>query len=254
MTEPRLTSRRYGKSGHVYHLDGQKVPGVTTILNALPKQLTQWASDAAANYAVEHWDELSEETLTKRLDRIRFAHRDTLARAALRGTEIHGYGEALVTGEPVEIPEEHLGPATAYAKFLDAWQIAPVAMETPVANTRHGYAGTADLWATVGARDGAKALIDLKTGKGIYESVVLQLVAYRNCDLWQPDGPDSEAELPAVDLVYVAHILPDDVRMLPVTAGAPEFRQFQYVQQTARWLDAHGFKGELPLIGEGERP
>lgn len=249
----RLKSRRYG-TGHVYHLDGQKVPGVTTILNALPKQLTQWSSDCAANYAVEHWDELAEESLTKRLDRIRYAHRDTLTAAALRGTDIHGYGEKLVAGEPVDIPAEHVGPAEAYAKFLDAWQITPVATETPVANTVHRYAGTADLWATIGARDNARALIDLKTGKGVYESAVLQLAGYRHADLWQPDGPDSEAPLPEVDLVFVAHILPDDVRMLPVTAGQAELRAFLYVQQTSRWLAAHGFKGEEPLIGEGERP
>jgi hypothetical protein len=247
----RLTRRNYG-SGHSYTLDGDKVDGVTTVLNALPKQLTQWSSDQAANYAVEHWDELAEEPLTRRLDRIRFAHRDALRTAGLRGTQLHGYGERLVAGEAVEIPDEHRGPAEAYARFLDRWQIEPIATETPLASTRFRYAGTADLWARVGARDHARALVDLKTGRNVYESTVLQLAAYRHTDLWQPDGPDSEAETPEVDLVYVAHVLPDDVRLLPVTAGPNELREFLYVQQTSQWLARHGFRGEEPLIGDAE--
>jgi hypothetical protein len=250
----RLARRNYGR-GHSYNLDGDRVDGVTTILNALPKQLTQWASDAAANYAVEHWSELAEEPLTKRLDRIRYAHRDLVSAAALRGTRIHGYGERLVGGEAVEIPDEYRGPAEAYARFLDEWQIEPIAVETPLASTRHRYAGTADLWATIGVRDDARALVDLKTGKGVYESTVLQLAAYRYSDLWQPDGPDSEVERGEdddVDLVYVAHVLPDAVRMLPVIAGPAEFRAFLYVQQTAQWLARHGFKGDEPLIGDAE--
>jgi hypothetical protein len=252
MVVPRLSRRAYGR-GHGYTLDGAKVPGVTTILSgALPMQLKQWASNIAANYAVEHWDELAGETLTARLDRIRYAHRDTLSEAALRGTRIHGYGEAIVTGEAVEIPDEYRGPAQAYARFLDEWEIEPVAIETPLASTTASYAGTADLWARVGARDNATALIDLKTGKNVYESAVLQLAAYRFADLWQPDGPDSEEDLPEVDLVYVAHLLPDTVRMLPVHATRAEHRAFLYVAQTYDWLQAHGFKGDQPLIGDAE--
>ena len=249
--EPRLFMSPAGRAAR---LDGQDVDRVTNILNALPKQLTQWASDQAANYAVEHWDELTEETLTKRLDKIRFAHRDTLNRAQVRGTQIHHYGEQLVTGADVPVPDELLGPAEAYARFLDTWKIEPLAIETPVAHTDYRYAGRADLWAKIGARAGATALIDLKTGSGVYESTVMQLAAYRHASIWQPNGPESESPLPSVDLVYVAHIGPDDVRMLPVTAGPEEFRAFLYVQQTALWLKAHAFKGDEPLIGPAAHP
>ena len=209
----RLIRKNHGR-GHSYYLDGDKVDGVTTVLNALPKQLKQWAADISANYAVEHWDELTELSLTKRLDQIRFAHRDALSKAALRGTKIHQYGEDLVHGRPVADPE-YLGPAQAYAKFLDTWDIQPVATETPLAHTTYRYGGTADLWGTIGRRDNSRALIDLKTGN-VYESVVLQLAGYRYADLWQPDGPDSEQPLPEVDEVFVAQIGADDV---PAAAG-----------------------------------
>lgn len=247
--------------GRVYRIDGNEVPSVTTILNALPKNLSQWAADAAANTAVERWDELGQLPLTKRLDVIRYAHRDVVNAAALRGTEIHDYGDKLVRGETVEIPQEYLGAAQAWARHIDLWQIEPIATEAAVANLTHGFAGRGDLWGTVGARDGARAYIDLKTGKNLYESVVLQCAGYDGAEVWQPDGPESEEPYEPVELMYVAHILPDAVRMVPVRGvadvgrtGVAEFRMFLYVKQVHHWLKRHGYKGEDQLLGEAERP
>lgn len=260
-TGPRLKSRRYGAHGHGYLIDGEKVDGVSGVLGVMPKSLKQWAADAAANYAVEHWAELSDLPLTKRIDQIRYSHKDLLSAASARGTEIHGYGEKLAHGEAVEIPDEFRGPAQAYARFLDRWQIEPLSTEAVVGSLTHRYGGRGDMWATVGKRDGARCYIDLKTGKNIYESVVLQCAAYDGAEVWQPEGPESEQPYEPVDLVYVAHILPDDVRMLPVRGaggavkpGAAEFREFLYLQQTKHWLDRHGYQGDEPLVEAGERP
>lgn len=259
----RLVSRRYGAHGHGYLLDGEKIPGVSSILKALPKSLAQWAADAGANLAVEQWDKLSQEPLTKRLDAIRYAHRDLKNEAAARGTKIHAYGERLVKGLEVDIPEEHLGPAQAYARFLDAWDIEVVTTEAPVCNLSKGraYGGRGDLWCKIGKRDNAYALVDLKTGKNVYESTVHQCVAYDNADIWQPDGPESEQPYEPVDLIYVAHILPDDVELLPVRGagglvrpGPGDFRSFLYLQQVAAWLERHGYQGDEPLIGAAVRP
>lgn len=247
---PRLVRRRYGRTGHGYLLDGDKVDGVTTVLNALPKQLKQWAADCAANHAVEHWEELAALPVTKRLDRIRYAHKDVVNRAALRGTEIHNLGERLVHGETVDVPDEHRGPVDAYARFLDDWQVEPVATETPLASVTHRYGGTADLWARIGRLGGGVKLVDLKTGNAIYDEVVLQLAAYRYAEIWQPRGPETERSMIDVDGVYVVHIMPDAVRLLPAQVGPAEFRQFLYVQQTSQWLARHGFRGPEPLIGD----
>jgi hypothetical protein len=246
----RLVRRDHGR-GHSYRLDDRKVDGVTTAISrGFPVNLKQWGADTAANYAIEHWSDLAELGLAQRLDRIRYAHRDVLSGAALRGTRIHEFGEAIVHGTEVEVPEEYRGPAEAYARFLDTWEIDPIATETPIANTEWGYAGTADLWAHVGVHDSAVALIDLKSGRSVYESVALQLAAYRNADLWQPQPGVENTEVPVVSEVYVAHVLPDDCRLVPIVAGDTEFRQFLYVLQTARWIDAHGWKSEDPVVGE----
>jgi hypothetical protein len=261
----RLVSRKYGATGHGYLLDGEKIAGVTTILNALPKQLKQWAADCSANYAVEHWDDLSKKPMTKKLDEIRYAHRDVVGEAALRGNQIHGFGERLVKGLEVDIPEEYLGPSQAYARFLDEWAIEPLATEAAIVNTRYRYGGRGDLWGDIGKRDGALAYIDLKTGTNVYQSVVLQSVAYDNADLWQPDGPDSEQPYEQVDLIYGAHSLPDSVRMLPVR-GAGGARRPGPSTTTGRSSDGAagqpvasdrpGFEGRAvsALVGAGAPP
>jgi hypothetical protein len=247
----RLVRRRVGRTGHSYQLDGKRVPGVTTILNAMPKQLAQWAADCGADYAIEHWDELSGLGIAKRHSAIRYAYKDARNKAAARGTDIHKHGEALVYGTAETVPDELRGAVEAYARFLDEWKIEPVATETPVCSTTHMYGGTSDMTATIGARDGMRALVDLKTGN-VYETAVLQLAAYRYADLWQPDGPASETTQPDVDAVFVARIMPDDVQMLPVDCGPAQLRQFLYVQQTSHWLERHGWRGDEPLIGEAQ--
>lgn len=245
---PRLIRRNHGR-GHSYQLDGEKVPGVTTVTGNLPKRaLVDWAGRVTAEYAVDHWQELAEQPPSARLNTLTRARYDTTSKAALRGTQIHTLGERVSHGLEVDAGE-HQAEVEAYARFLDRWDVDVLATETPCASTRWRYAGTADAWAVFGRGElaGARVLLDIKTGKGVYDETALQLTAYRFCDLWQPNGPDSEEEQPPCDAVVVAHILPDTVRLLPVDADALQFRQFQYLLQTTQWLGAGPYIGEAML-------
>lgn len=245
----RLVRRNYGR-GHGYKLDGKKVMGVTGAIDVLDKPaLRNWYADEAAKRAVNEWDRIAELPITERLEYIKYGARDKVRAAALRGTQIHTLGEQVLHGEAPDVPPEHVGPVEAYARFLDKWDVTPIASETPLAHTVHGYGGTADVWCTVGKRDNAVVLLDVKTGKGIYDEVGLQLAAYRYSDLIQIDGV--EQPTPAVDLVYVAHVLPDDVRMVPVTADERVFREFLYVLTVAR---ARAAWADWPLVGSAEQP
>lgn len=215
----RLVRRNHGR-GHSYQLDGVKVPGVTTVTGNLPKSaLIDWAGRVTAEYAVDHWQELAEQPPSARLNALARARFQKSSAAALRGTQIHALGEQVSKGAQVDAGE-HQAEVEAYARFLDRWDVDVIATETPVASTWWGYAGTADAWAMFrkGPLAGQRVLLDIKTGARVYDETALQLTAYARCDLWQPDGPDSEEELPPVDAVVVAHILPDAVELLPVDA------------------------------------
>lgn len=254
-TRPRIAMSAKGRA---VTLDGVKIQRVTDVLNAMDKPaLKQWAANAAADLAVDRWDELAELPPSKRLDEIRYAHRRVVKAAQVAGTDVHGYGERLVKGEPVDPPDELRGMVESYARFLDEWRIEPIAVETPVAWTGPApYAGRSDLWARIGVRDNASALIDLKTGKAVYPETSLQLAAYAHADLWQPDGPDSEQPLPGVDLVYVAHVQADHVDMVPALYAATdnEWRVFRYVQQVSRWQHLRtGLNPEASPFGDPER-
>lgn len=243
-TELRLAKRGKGS----YTLDGVKVPSVTTILNALPKQLVGWAARETASRAVNEWEELSQLDPIKRYETLKGTPFERRDRAALRGTRIHALGAKVAHGFDVDVPDDLVGPVRAMAKALDRWGIEAVATEAPVANLEHRYAGTLDLVGSVTKLGIARALLDVKTGSGVYESDALQLCAYANADLWQPELGTEEPFEP-VEACFVLHVLPDDVELVPIEGaeGSDLLRQFLYVKATWRWLQA--IKAD-PVIGE----
>lgn len=245
----RLQRRNYG-SGHGYLLDGVKMMGVTTAIDVLDKPaLRQWYANEAAKRVVDDWDKLQTMTPTERLEYVKYGPRDRVKAAALRGTQIHALGDKLARGETVDVPGEHRGAVEAYARWLDEWEIETIATETPLAHTTHKYGGTADLWGRVGKLDGMTALLDVKTGRGVYDETGLQLAAYRYADLVQVDGVETGSL--DVDGVFIAHVLPDSVRMVPAIAGESTFRMFLHVLHVAR--TRAGWK-DWPLIGSAIQP
>jgi hypothetical protein len=247
---PRLIRREHGK-GHSYRIDGAKAIGVTTALNALAKPaLIDWAARITTAYAVDNWEALTAKPPSERINEIGAARWNSQKEAAERGTRIHALGEKLAHGVEVDVPDLLRGPVEAYARFLDEWKFETEATEAPCCNVKYQYAGTLDSVGVLGLT-GERVLLDLKTGKGVYDETALQLAAYRYCDLWQPSGPDSETDQPPVDAVYVAHILPDAVRLLPVEAGPDQWRIFLYALYISRHMAA--LKDE-PLIGSAIHP
>lgn len=248
----RFVRRNHG-TGHSYRLDGQKIPGVTTALGIIDKSgaLKQWAANLAAEEAVEHWDEIAQLSHLQKLDRIRYAHKNTLRKASVRGTRIHALGERVSHGEDVDVPDEYVGPVRAYATFLDRWQIEVVHTEIPVCHTGYRYGGTLDVIATSPLLCGGEPFIlDIKTGKGVYGETALQLAGYRFCDLAIID--DTEQPMPATaERGYVAHVLADDVELLPADCGPSSWKAFLYALSLYRWKDS---LSDDPAIGRAVWP
>lgn len=179
-TDRKFYRRNFGK-GHAYYLEGTKLDGVTTLLsNGLPKPaLVNWAANTTADYATDHWDELSEMTMSarnKELRAARYADRDA---AAKRGNEVHDLAEKLAHGEEVEVPDEIRGHVESAAAFLDDFEVEVILSETSCFHEKALYAGTFDLLLTSKKFPGRVILADWKTNRsGIYPETALQLTAY----------------------------------------------------------------------------
>lgn len=239
---PPISRRNYGRSHGYVDGNGQKMPGVTTILgDGLPKKaLINWAANATAEYAVDNWEELSGMSMTERLKKLQGGRYGVTDKAKRRGTEVHGFGERLVKGEAVKnVPAELRGHVEAYTRFLDAFQVDPVAVEFTVASYRFGYAGTGDLIADLvdpadPDGDPVRWLLDLKTNeKGIYGETALQLAAYRYADVIVVDG--EEKPMIPVERTGAIHITASSAELIPTVSGEQQLKDFRYAQQIKRW-------------------
>lgn len=251
-----IRRRQYGRSGHGYvDANGLKVPGVTTILKALPKDaLINWAANATADAAVDRWDELTAMKPAARvtaLKKARYEDRDT---AANRGTEVHKIAQRYLEGEEVAIPDDIAGHVESYAQFVDDWEPEPLLVEAVVMNHRYGYAGTLDLGVEfhnlaiiellaenfdmphlLDLDRPVRGIGDIKTSRsGIFPETALQVCAYRHCDV-HVDEHGAEQPMPEFDFAFALHIRADDYELRPLVAGAEQFREFLYVREVHRF-------------------
>lgn len=245
----RRTNRTWkGKQFHNYFLDLvpggelERVPGVTTILKAWPKGevLTNWAARTVAEFVADNWDTIQALYPMGRaavVDNLKGQHWQQRDTAAATGTEVHALAADLVAGAGVDVPPHLVRRVQGYAKWLDEWQVDPIASEYTVASRKVGYAGTADLAARVeaGPWKGRNVGLDVKTGRGVYGETALQLAAYVSAEvLMGPDG--DELDPYAIDCTAVVHVTDDGVAVYPLAADpATIARQFEVFRHVA-WL------------------
>lgn len=235
----RLAFRRvnYGR-GHGYTLNGQKLAGVTTLINdGVPKPgLINWASRMVAEYVADRladegatWRGYGRDQLVGLLAGVPSAERDAAGRA---GTQVHTLAERLLADEEVEVPEELIGHVDAYLAFLDQWRPTDLLVERPCLSLRHRYAGTFDLIATLPTL--GRCLLDIKTARsGIWPETALQLAAYRRADLYQDEAGDLQP-MPTVEHTLAIWVRGDGYDLHPVRTDDDVFRTFLYVADVAQ--------------------
>jgi hypothetical protein len=242
------------KGHHYKDANGHRIPGVTTILGeGVPKPaLINWAATATAEWAVDHFDELTEMSPAQRLKALSGARYETTDKAKKRGTEVHGYAERLVKGEKVaDIPDMLRGHVEAYARFLDEWEVDPILIEVSVVSYRYGYAGTLDLIAELTDPTGARRtlLMDIKTNeKGIFGETALQLAAYRYADAYL-DEKGKEQPMPQVDGCGAILVNSETAQLIPVTANEDQLKSFRIA---AAMRDI--VSGSRDLVGAALKP
>ncbi len=243
---------------------GNKIPSVTTITKALPKDaLVNWAGDATAAYAVDNWDRLAALTVAARLKDIskgRYAERDT---AANRGRDVHRIGEELMSGKSVTVPDELVGHVDSYRRFMEEFDLHPIEVEQVVFSKKHYYAGRLDLIGDVRLPDlpefediprdengFSRGLLDAKTSKsGIFGEVALQLVGYRYAEFGiGEDGSEHERSPEDVDFIAGIHIRRDGYDLIRLDGGPDVHRGFLYLKQVWQLVE------DLPSLVLGTIP
>lgn len=122
--------------GHIYMLDGERLPCVSDLCRFLHREIY---SDAPV------WQ---------------------LEVAADRGTKVHASTEALDKTGRAEIDGDYIPYLEAYAKFLREHEVSWELIEHPDYHPAHRYAGTIDRYGKV---DGFHTLVDLKTTYTVYK-------------------------------------------------------------------------------------
>lgn len=240
MTTPKVsTIRRSGSRYYIHPETGEKVPGVTSILNMLPKAfLRYWAAKKVAETAVADLQALTllaERDPDGAIDYLKRAPDRDTRNAADNGTDAHDYFERMALGEEItealliEEGKEHILPfVVQYQDFLDTVQPEFLFMEETVWSDEHLYAGSFDAFMLI---DGEAAWTDNKTTRsGVHEETGLQLAAYRHAEnIIRRDG--SRVPMPKADGGVVVHIRPDAWKVVPVKCGQEQFETFLHLRK-----------------------
>lgn len=238
MTTPKVnTITRGGSRLYVHPTTGDKVPGVTSILNMLPKGFLKfWAAKSVAENAVKLLPEVVGLALKDEQAAIdmlkRSPDRDT-KKAADAGTEVHELYERLARGEKVGRLHPDLEPyARHFDEFVKKFKPDFLHLEQTVWSETHGYAGSFDLIAKI---DGEIAVGDFKTTRsGVHEEVALQLAAYRHADyIVGPDG--GQISLPEITNGFVFHVRPEAWQVVPARCDRDLFEIFLHLKEVWRW-------------------
>lgn len=237
---PPRNARSTGNKRY-YDWSGERFWSVTTILGGgVPKPaLLPWGIKMVAEGAVEAVKNGSlvpmvgqdPDAAIQFLKGLPYAKRD---RAANLGTEIHQAIEILAQGQPwPDWPLPIRPHMDRFREFVETHHPEWVASEATVYSRSQAYAGTLDAIVVIGGR---RLILDVKTGKGIYPEVALQLAAYRHAEfIGLPDG--NESPMPVVDGAVALHLTDTQWRLIEVDTSDVVFRAFLYAREVFRWQE-----------------
>ena len=230
MTDPKVnTIHRGGSRFYVDPETGRKNPGVTSILNMLPKPfLKAWAAKLVAETAVNNITEvigLAFRDPQGAIDYLKRAPDRFTKSAADNGSEVHDVFEQIAKGTPPKRVHPDIEPYVAhFMEFLDLCEPEFLLLEETVWSDEHGYAGSFDALAILhgagaGELQGKTLFMDWKTTRsGVHEEVALQLAGYQYADaVVRPDG--ARVPLPEADGGAVLHVRPEGWQLVPVNTG-----------------------------------
>lgn len=258
MTTPKIQTIRRGGSRFYEHPEtGDKVPGVTSVLNMLPKPfLKPWAAKEVAKTAVAMGQSGELGPMTQRdpegaIDYLKRSPDRNTRHAADVGTAAHGVFETLSLGLPMPHLTPELEPfARHFADYLDKVQPTYLRMEDTVWSEEHRYAGSFDAFAEI---DGVRTWVDNKTTRsGVHAEVALQLSAYAHADYLLDGETGEQILMPEGNRGLVVHVRPEGWALYEVPVGDDVFDYFLHLRQTFEWdrVFSRGIPGRAVARGK----
>lgn len=259
-----MTVSRGGARYYVHPITGEEFRSVTTILGAAAKPaLDKWKTKTIAEFAADNRENLATMERDAAFDLVRSSQFTSSGVAAATGEAVHSRLELLFEaqrdlGYTMEFnqwrddnpPTPELAHVdTCFDELRSEFEIRPLYMENTLINRSVGYAGSADLIAEIRRRrapDGTallvserppwkRAVIDAKSGKSIYGSVALQLVAYAKAEgILLPDG--TEQPMPAIHETYALHVRPKSWALRPMRYDVQVWDTFKSLVTVDQWL------------------
>lgn len=156
----------------MYWLENKPYLSVTTILQVINKgfALDYWKAKQVYLACMAN-PEISEKEAT-----LAPYHQSNTAKD--RGLTVHSIIEAYNASGCTIVSEVYQGYLEQFKLFIEAFNAKIIESEKTVVNHTHRYAGTLDLIVEL---KGKAWILDIKTGKNIYQEAKLQLSAYREC-------------------------------------------------------------------------
>jgi hypothetical protein len=238
VTTPKVNTIKRGDSRfYVSPIDGAKYPGVTSILNMLPKGfLTFWAAKMVAEEAVADLGSVVSIAMrdpAAAIDYLKRAPQRNTGKAADTGTAAHDIFERMAKGQNVGRVHPDLDPFVRhFDEYLRVVKPEYHYLEETVWSDTHQYAGSFDAFATI---DGQRLWLDNKTTRsGIHEEVGIQLTAYGRAEYLL--GPDGERlPVPEGDGAAVLHVRPEGWKLVPVRYDDELFDVFLHLREVFRY-------------------
>lgn len=172
----------FDEQKHTYRVNGEIIPGTTSILGVINKPaLIAWSAAEAAKYVQEHLlpgKALSAVEIETLCLEAKAAHRKKKDTAADIGHLTHAWIENYIKDNQEELPinKEAKNGCQAFLTWLIQNKVDFIKSEQRIYSKKYNYAGTLDALAVV---NGELTLIDFKTGSGCYPEMGYQLASYQ---------------------------------------------------------------------------
>lgn len=235
----KLSTIKRGDTRYYVNAEGEKVPGVTSIINQLPKPfLAGWAAKVVAEWCADNAGSFLQLLINGERDSAlqlaKGAPRRSTSDAANVGSSVHDYFELYARGDaPKRAPLDVQPFVRHIQEFHDKYQPEYLFLEDAVWSYTHDYAGSFDWIARI---NGEVVLGDTKTTRsGVHAEVALQLNAYANADVLIKSEDGAEVEIPKFDAAAVFHLRPEGWKLVPVRLAPEVFDHFLALRKTFDW-------------------